>query len=85
MVCKNSEIDKYISSRLDFHTQSAVCLLSLAGKGVTKSTILFEAVVISTVATLSSICVLNYLSSIYGIASTILNATANNAVKICIH
>jgi len=71
--------------RPHFHTQSAVCLLSLAGEGVTKSTILFEAVVISAVATLSSICALNYLSTIYSIASTILNATVNHAVKICIH
>ena len=50
--------------RPHFHTQSAVCLLSLADEGVTKRTILFEAAVISTVATLSSRCALNYQSKI---------------------
>ena len=64
-------IDEYISSHTTFSHSSAVCLLSLADEGVTKHTILFEAVVISTVATLSSVCALNYQSTSYSITSTI--------------
>lgn len=75
MVCKNAKLWWGLMStyhpRPHFHTQSAVSLLSLADEGVTKRTILLEAVVISTVPTLSSVCALNYQSTSYSIASTI--------------